>query len=161
MKTRRRNATRRTELLLRGALIFCLIYGVIALTDRPRERFPFFAWNLFTTVPKPQTGDYDVRILSAQGLNGKRVPIYFEDAKLQSAGQLVTGYVAVQRFGQLIREHKQAEADPIRQRFEATYLGSLSHVRYQVVLRLYDIRKRVECRTCFTRIEVIGSYTTD
>lgn len=148
---------RRMEWLLRILIVFVLIYGLIAVSDRKHERFPFFAWDLFTTVPKPHNGDYDVRILSARGLDG--TPIFFEDAHLQNAAQLITGYVAIQHFGKTIDQKGDVQATAARKQFESIYLGSLTDVRYQVVLRLYDIRKRVVCRTCFIQIRVLGTYS--
>jgi hypothetical protein len=148
---------RRSEWLVRILLVFLAVYGLIAIGDRKHEKFPFFAWDLFTTVPKPQSGDYDVRILSAKGLT--HTPIYFEDARLQNSGQLIEGYVAIQHFGKTIDQKGDAKATAARKQFESIYLSSLTDVHYQVVLRLYDIRKRIECHTCFTKVRVLGTYT--
>ncbi len=157
---RRHNPARRLEWAARIALVFVIVYGAIAITGRAHERFPFFAWDLFTKVPKPHKGDYDVRILSADGLGQKPVPIYFEDAKLQPPGQLVQGYVTLQRVGKLLYTHQTPQGDALRKEFESVYFVHLSHVHYQVVLRRYDIRTRVVCRTCYDDVEVLGEYTT-
>jgi hypothetical protein len=149
-------AVRRSEWFLRAALVFLLGYGLIASGGRKHETFPFFAWDLFTKVPKPQIADYDVRILSAKEL--ARTPIYFEDAHLQGPAKLTEGYVAIQRLAVIIDRLGDTQATAERKHFESVYMNSLSDVRYEVVLRFYDIRQRVECRTCFTEVRVLGTY---
>jgi hypothetical protein len=143
---------------MRVMLVFLLAYGLVALRDHSHEVFPFFAWSLFSTVPTPQNGDFDVRILSAQGLP-RPGPIYFEDANLQPGAQEVQGQAALQSLGRLTLQHENRRARTVRKRFESVYLRNLSHVRYQLVQRRWDIRKRVTCRSCFTDIRVLGTYS--
>jgi hypothetical protein len=144
---------------MRIVLVFLVSYGVVALRDRSHEAFPFFAWNLFSSVPASRSGDYDVRILSAQGLSG-RTPVYFEDAHLEPGTQVVQGYVALQSWGKFWRENQWQRAAVVRHRFASIYLRHVSHVRYQLVRRQWDIRTRVTCRSCFSHVRVLGTYTT-
>ena len=54
---------RRIEWLIRGVLVFCLLYvGMIAVGGRSNERFPIFPWDLFSKVPQPEGRDYSIRI---------------------------------------------------------------------------------------------------
>jgi hypothetical protein len=148
----------RTEWIARAALAFVVAYGLIALTERPHERFPFFAFDLFTKVPPQKSADYDVRIIEGNGL--PRVPVFFEDAHLQDPATLIQGYFVIQQFGKLLARHNGPQSDAIRKQFESTYLSRVPHARYEVVVRTYDIRKRISCRSCFTKLRVLGAYTT-
>ncbi len=150
---------RRCEWLIRGALAFCLVYTGVALRDRGHEYFPFFAWDLFSTVPNPQGADYTARLIAAEGFRGG-LPVWFQDAHLQPADQLVTGLFALRNLGALLHDKKPEEAEVARKQFEARYLSTLRHVRYEVVQRVYDVRKRVDCYTCFIETRVLATYST-
>jgi hypothetical protein len=151
---------RRIEWLIRAALVFCLLYaGIIAVSGRANETFPFFAWDLFSKVPSPQGRDYSIRIDQAQGLPGP-FPVYFENANLQNGAQEIQGYFALQVLGQSTEGTIKLDTVALRKNFESTYLAGLSHARYALVKRTYDIRKRVTCPTCFTGVTVLGEYTT-
>ena len=150
---------RRIEWLARGALVFLLVYGVIiGIASRSQETFPFFSWDLFSRVPD-EGADYTVRINEAAGMPGP-LPVYFEDANLQLGAQEIQGYRALQAMGKSLEEGDDMRSTVLRENFESTYLSRLSRVRYELVRRTYDIRKRVDCRTCFTGVSVIGTYTT-
>jgi len=141
---------------VRAALAFCLLYGAVAVLDRGHEIFPFFAWDLFAKVPASLGGDFSVRFVEAEGLQGT-VPVYYEDSHLQSGAREIQGYSALQQLGRsLFRGEARSEA--LRKHFEVTYLTGLRRVRYEVVERTYDIRERVDCRRCFTRIKVLATY---
>lgn len=147
---------RRIEWLFRVALVFCLFYGAVAFADHSDEVFPFFAWDLFSTVPSPQRSDYSALLF---GVGGVGKATWFEEAKLQPPAQAVQGYVALQSLGQYLATGQTLQAAVVRKRFESTYLSSLPRVRYQIVRRTYDIRRRVECQDCFVSKAVIGSFT--
>lgn len=150
---------RRSEWLVRIALVFVVLYGLVAIGDRPHEKFPFFAWDLFSTVPSPNATNYSARLLSANGYE-KPLPVYYEQSGLQDPGNEIRGYFALQALGKSIRSRNDTQAASLRRAFEATYLKGLSNVRYEIVQRSYDIRARVSCATCFTRETVIATYTT-
>jgi hypothetical protein len=44
----RRSALRRSEWLVRAAVVFCVLYAVVAALTRTDERIPFFGWSLFS-----------------------------------------------------------------------------------------------------------------
>ena len=150
---------RRSEWLVRAALVFCLLYGAGAVLDRGHEVFPLFAWDLFAKVPAPHGGDFSARLIEAEGLRGT-VPVYYEDSHLQPGARQIQGYYALQRLGRTLLRGDRALSTGLRKHFEGTYLAGLRHVRYEVVERTYDIRERVECRNCFTKIKVLATYTT-
>lgn len=152
---------RRIEWLLRAALVFCLLYvGIIIVGGgRSHETFPFFPWDLFSKVPSPEGRDYSIRIDQAQGLPGP-LPVYFENSNLQTGAQEIQGYFALQVLGKSTEGTDRLGAAIVRKNFETTYLAGLSHVRYALVRRTYNIRKRVTCPTCFTEVTVLGEYTT-
>ncbi len=151
---------RRSEWLVRVVLVFCVVYGAIAIQDRGHEKFPFFAWDLFSTVPKQHNADYSVRILQADGLRVP-LPVYFEQTQLYQPLKEGQGYHALQLLGQVTAKGDALRAAILRKRFEQTYLSNvLSHVRYQLVRRIFDIRTRVECLHCFISEKVIGTYST-
>jgi hypothetical protein len=147
---------RRIEWLMRGALVFCVFYVSFVVIHRSPEVFPFFGWDLFSTVPAPVSRDYSARIY---GIDGSSKPTWYENAELNSAAQEVQGYILLQRLGQsLATGQKFAAAIQLKQ-FETAYLNSLPKVRFEIVQRTYDIRKRVDCQTCFLSDKVLGSYT--
>lgn len=150
---------KRSEWLVRLALIFVVLYALVAIGDRPHEKFPFFAWDLFSTVPSTHVTNYSARLIAADGY-AKPLPVYYEQSGLQAPGDEIRGYFALQTLGKSIRTTNETRTASLRQAFEATYLKGLSHVHYQIVQRSYDIRVRVSCPTCFTRESVIATYTT-
>jgi hypothetical protein len=149
---------RRSEWLVRVVLVFCLVYGAIAIQDRGHEKFPFFAWDLFSTVPPQRNADYSVRILQAGGLR-VALPVYFEQAKMYEPLKQGQGYIAIQVLGRTTARGPAGRAAVLRKRFELTYLNILTGVRYQLVRRVFDIRTRVKCIECFVSEKVIGTYT--
>lgn len=148
---------RRSEWLVRAVLAFCLVYGVVAVADRGREVFPAFAWDLFAKVPAAHGRDYTVRITEATGLK-VAVPVFYENSRLQGGAREVQGVYALQQLGRTLARGQRARADVLRKRFEAIYFAGHPRVRYEVVERTYDIRARVDCRECFTRIRVLAGY---
>jgi hypothetical protein len=148
---------RRCEWLVRAVLVFCLLYGVVAVLDRGHETFPFFAWDLFSKAPGRYSGDFSVRILEAHGLRVP-LPVYFEAAELYPPIKERQGYQAIQLLGRTTQGGDKLRTALLRKRFEATYLNVLSGVRYQLVRRSFDIRKRIECLHCFIEQEVVGTY---
>jgi hypothetical protein len=149
---------RRSEWLVRLSLVFLLLYGAIAISDRGHEKFPFFAWDLFTKVPQQQSADFSVRLIQAQGVRVP-LPVYFEASRVNSLVAQIQGYKAIQVLGlSIVRRDGRAAA--LRKHFESTYLSSLRNVRYQVVRRVYDARQRVDCRTCYIRVRVVATYST-
>src|SRR4051812_42764538 len=109
---------RRGEWLVRAVLVFCLLYGAVAVVDRTNEVFPFFAWDLFATVPDPHGTDYSIRITAADGATTK-LPVYFEDSHLLSDDLEVQGLAALQQLGQSAEDGDTAKADAERKRFDA------------------------------------------
>jgi hypothetical protein len=144
------------EWLMRAALVFCAFYVSLALLHRSDEVFPFFGWDLFSTVPAPVALDYSARIY---GVDGSPKGTWFENANLQPSAQEVQGYVLLQGLGKSLAGGNAGAAAVQRRQFETAYLGSLPNVRYEIVQRTYDIRDRVDCRNCFLSDKVLGSYT--
>ena len=150
---------RRIEWVVRAALVFCLLYAVVALPNRRNEKFPIFSWDLFSTAPNPTSTDYSLRLVAADGLTTP-VPVYYERSGLQSGGQQIQGYTALQRIGRALDQGHKRQADTLRTAFESTYLNKLTHLRYEVVKRTFNIRDRVDCDSCFIKTTVLGTYGT-
>jgi hypothetical protein len=148
----------RSEWVIRVALVLCLVYGAIAINGRTHDKFPFSSWDLFSQVPAAHGGDYDVRLLSARGIKVS-LPVYFENSQLKGGAEEIQAYYTLQLLGRALRSGNPATATAVRNRFESTYLAGLSAVRYQVVERIYDVRRRVDCSTCFSQVRVLGTYT--
>jgi hypothetical protein len=145
------------EWLMRGALVFCVLYVSFALVHSGTEVFPFFKWDLFSTVPAPVSRDYSARIY---GLDGPSKRTWFENADLVPQGQEVQGYILLQALGRSLASGKALPAAIQLKRFESAYLNKLPKARFEIVERTYDIRKRVDCQNCFLTDRVLGSYTT-
>jgi hypothetical protein len=150
---------RRIEWVVRGALVFCLLYALVALPDRRHETFPFFSWDLFSSAPNPIGTDYSVRLIAADGLTTP-LPVYYERSGLQRGGQQIQGYTALQRLGQAVDRGQTRLVATLRSAFESTYLNELTHLRYEVVRRTFNIRARVDCDSCFIDQTVLGTYGT-
>jgi len=150
---------RRIEWVVRGALAFCLLYAVVALPTHDHETFPIFSWNLFSNAPNPIGTDYSVRLIGADGLTTP-LPVYYERSGLQSGGQEIQGYTALQRIGHAFDQGQKRQVDTLRRAFESTYLNKLTHLRYELVRRTYNIRDRVDCDSCFLKATVLGTYGT-
>ena len=149
---------RQIEWVVRAALVFCLLYAIAALPNR-QQTFPLFSWNLFSSAPNPNSTDYSVRLLAADGLTTP-LPVYYERSGLQSGGRQVQGYAALQRLGRAVDEGQTLQAATLRRTFESTYLNELTHLRYELVRRTFNIRVRVDCDSCFTDQTVLGTYRT-
>jgi hypothetical protein len=150
------SAMGRIEWLMRGALVFCVFYVSFVVIHRSPEIFPFFGWDLFSTVPAPVSRDYSARIF---GLDGASKGTWYENAELDSAAQEVQGYILLQRLGRSLATGQKLTAAIQLKQFETAYLNSMPKVRFQIVERTYDIRKRVDCQTCFLSDKVLGTYT--
>jgi hypothetical protein len=138
--------------------VFCLLYAVVALST-DEEKFPIFSWDLFSKVPNPTSTDYSVRLIAADGLNTP-LPVYYERSGLQSGGEQIQGYTALQRIGRAFGQGQKRQVDTLRKTFESTYLNELTHLRYELVRRTFNIRDRVDCDSCFTKVTVLGTYGT-
>lgn len=138
--------------------MFCALYAVVAVQEGRDEHFPIFNWDLFSHVPSPHGTDYSVRLLEAPGFR-RPLPAYYEDLNLQPAGQEVQGYFALQELGKTLEQGDAARAEKLRRTFESTYLNTFRQARYEVVKRTYDIRARLDCRTCFADVTVLAPYT--
>ena len=149
---------RQIEWVVRSALVFCLLYAVVALPNR-QEILPFFSWNLFSNAPNPISTDYSVRLIEADGLTTP-LPVYFERSGLQRGGREAQGYAALQRIGQAFDQGQKRQVDTLRKAFESTYLNELTHFRYELVKRTFNIRDRVECDSCFIKTDVLATYGT-
>ena len=149
---------RRSEWLTRIALVFVALYGLNALTNRMHEKFPAFAWDLFSSVPNPYETDYSARIVGGNNLP-VRPPVFFEDSGLQNAAREIQGFFALQVLGKALQRGDSPHVESLRRSFESAYLGNISHVRYEIVRRTYNIRTRVRCRSCFTSVKVLGTFT--
>lgn len=156
-RSRAGRGKRRSELLVRAALVFCLAYGVFVVQTHGSEKVPFFAWDLFSSVPPSKGVDYSVRIVEADGL-GKSVPVYFENADLHPKSFEIQGYVALQALGKALDGNEPMRAELMRKGFEGSYLSNLGDVRYEIVRRTYDTRARVNCRDCFLDEDVRATY---
>jgi hypothetical protein len=143
---------------VRATLAFCLLYALVALPSR-NERFPLFSWNLFSNASNPTGTDYSVRLVEADGLKA-RLPVYYERSGLQSGGREIQGYTALQRLGQAFDQGQKLRVETLRNAFESSYLNDLTHVRYELVRRTFNIRDRVDCDSCFTKETVLATYGT-
>ncbi len=150
---------RRSEWLVRTVLVFLALYGLLAVGTRNHEKFPFFAWDLFSSVPTAHSADYSARLIAADGYS-RRLPVYFEQSGVTAGAQEIQGYTALQAFGKAIRSGDKTRTATLRRSFEATYFPGLTRVRYEIVRRTFDIRVRVTCLSCYTQETVVASYTT-
>ena len=116
---------RRSEWLVRVAVVFCLLYGVIGAHDRHQDAFPIFSWDLFTRVPNPRKSDYSIRLLETDGVPLKR-PMYFEAAGLAKEGRAAQAYIAMQHLGAAVSRDNGMAIAILRSRFEATYLNQFA-----------------------------------
>jgi hypothetical protein len=154
-----RAALKRSEWLVRAALVFCALYALVAFQDRHTERFPFFSWTLFSDVPDPKSTDYSVRLLERDG-TVLTPPLYYADAKLVDQGQLVQANRQMKGLGRAIeREGADSPGSVYRAAvFEDQFLGKYQSGRFEVVKRTFDIRDRFDCH-CFSNEEVLGEFT--
>jgi hypothetical protein len=79
---------------------------------------------------------------------------------LQNGGREIQGYAALQQIGRALDEGQKRQADTLRRTFESTYLSDLTHLRYELVRRTFNIRDRVDCDSCFIGATVLGTYGT-
>ncbi len=114
------------------------------------ERFPFFAWDLFSSVPAADQTNFSARLISADGFTHP-LPVYFEHAKLIPAGQEIQGVFVLQALGKAVTSGYHTRVESLRRTFETGYLGHLSNVHYEIVRRVYDIRVRSRCAASFTQ----------
>ena len=157
-RARAGRGARRSELLVRAVLAFCVVYGIFVVQTHGSETLPFFAWDLFSSVPAREGADYSLRIVEAEALK-KPVPVYFENADLHPAAFEIQGYVALQALGKAIDAGEAIRAEVMRRSFEGTYLSDIGDVRYEIVRRTFDTRARVDCRECFIDEDVRATYT--
>jgi hypothetical protein len=148
---------RRSEWAVRAALVFCLLYALVALPNRQTEKFPIFSWDLFSQAPNPRATDFSIRLLAADGMRTP-LPVYYERSNLQQGGQEIQGFTALQRIGGAYDRGDKRRGDTLRSTFESTYLSGLKNVRYEVVKRTYNIRDRVDCDSCYSKETVLGTY---
>jgi hypothetical protein len=141
---------------MRGALVFCLFYVSFVVIHRSPEVFPFFGWDLFSTVPAPVSRDYSARIY---GLDGRSKATWYENADLKPPAQEVQGYILLQAVGRSLASGNRLKAAIQLKQFETAYLNTVPNVRFEIVERTYDIRKRVDCQNCFLSDKVLGSFT--
>jgi hypothetical protein len=153
----RRSALKRSEWLVRAAVVFCLLYAVVAALTRTDERFPLFGWSLFSEVPNPHGSDYSVRLVE---LDGRRLrpPQYYENAKLVDQGRLVQATRAMTALGRTVERDPDGDAATFRAgAFEGVYLTAFERGRFEVVKRNFDIRDRFDCK-CFVSETVLGEF---
>jgi hypothetical protein len=143
--------------LVRAAVVFCLLYAIVAALTRTDERFPLFGWSLFSEVPSPDGSDYSVRLVE---LDGRRLqpPQYYEDAKVVDQARLVQATRAMTALGRAAE--RDPDGDTVASRaglFEDVYLNRYESGRFEVVKRTYDIRDRFDCK-CFVSESVLGEF---
>jgi hypothetical protein len=132
--------------------------GIRAYTQErgARETFPFFNWDLFSRVPKPEQVSYGFRFTA---IDGQRLdaPTYFEETLLpahqSSPAQIMIGVIG--------GAHERGDATTVeryREVWESRYLQPLTSASYELVRREFTIEERYEC-DCFTSEVVLAEFT--
>lgn len=123
----------------------------------PRETFPFFNWQLFSKVPPAVNTSYGVRILEVDGVPVDP-PRYFEASPdLFPSAKSPEASTAARAWGGHLRAGREVESEFAQDLFEARFLATATHVRYEFVERRYDIIERVSC-DCYVSEEVLGEF---
>lgn len=157
---RRSDPRRRTtiHLMLTAGLI--AVYSAVLLWTGPTsitETFPVFNWQLFSKVPHPVSTSYGVRILEVDGVP-LDPPRYFEEAgDLFPNAKAPEAPTAAKAWGQHVQAGRLPEAAYVEELYEARFFSAVESVRYELVVRRYDVVERVEC-SCFLSEEVIGEF---
>lgn len=150
---------RSTRLVLCMAAVLA-VYGAIVVQNglrAPRERFPFFKWELFSRIPAPQRDSYSIRLIE---VNGEKLdkPVYFEDAKgIIGASKSPEGYQTLQHFGSAVEHGQFLRIANTKEILESRFMPELTQARYELVRRHFDLLERTECH-CFISEKVIGEY---
>ncbi len=126
-------------------LLIALAYASIGLTSwatKSPEIFPFFSWDLFSSVPQPVASNYGLRIHEVDG-QILHEPIYFEHAdRFFRNAKSIEAFTLIQNLGHAISTRNTTEAETIRQMLEMTHLQDASTLSYEVVFRRFDVIER-------------------
>jgi hypothetical protein len=154
---------RRTERLARAAVGLVVVYcsflvrdGLARAREQPSgETFPFFMWELFSTVPEPHQTDYGLRLVEIDGsaVDG----VYFEESLLPSH-QASAAQGVIGRMGADLEAGRTDDLEVARLLLETRYLYPLSTARYELVKREYDVGDRYDC-SCFTSEIVLAEFS--
>lgn len=149
---------RRMERLIRGAVVFCVLYAALPVVTGRGEVFPVFRWDLFASTPQPSRTDGGVRLVALDG-RPLTPPVYLEASGLVSGANRAQARQAAQQLRSALRRGDERLPELIA-RFESSYLGRYDSAEYQLVERRYDIRDRVTCE-CYLAEEVLAEYSFD
>jgi hypothetical protein len=149
---------RRTEWLLRVAIVLCVLYAAIPVVANRQEIFPVFRWDLFAKTPNPVRVDSSVRLLELDG-RALSPPVYLEEAGIVVEGAAAQARSGMERLARAVRNEEEG-LEPLRARFEMTYLGGYQSGRYELVQRRYDILERRTCE-CYLAEVVLAEFDFD
>lgn len=149
---------RRVERLARLLAAFLILYGLVVVIPpavatvrgeaRPSERFPFFAWSLFSEVPPAERARYGLRFLSIDG-EVLDPPLYFEEADgLIQNNKAPAAQMVIGRLGKAVEQSNPAFVASQRWLIESTHLQEVESAEYEIVYTRSDIIDRIECG-CF------------
>jgi hypothetical protein len=135
-------------------------YLVVLVVNGPRssiEAFPVSRWELFSMVPPRENTSYGVRLVEVDGVV-LDPPRYFEESRdLFRSARSPDVPVLVARWGRHAEAGRESDAEAARRLFESRFLADAGTVRYELVLRRYDIVERVECG-CYVSEEVLDAH---
>lgn len=152
----------RADRVVAGTVAVLVGYvGLIGLRERTAdgtELFPFFKWELFSSVPNRESQDFTIRLLEIDG----RVldePLYFADAGEHiSTAKSPDAVETINRFGEAVRDDRPLVADRQRTLVEGGFLYELGSARYQLVQRRFDLIDRIRCADCFVEERVLAEF---
>jgi hypothetical protein len=120
------------------------------------ETFPFFVWELFSRVPKPEQTSYGVRLTAMDG-TVLTTPVYYEDSLLPTH-QSSPAQAMIAVIGRAYAQGDEERVERYRTIFESRYLQPLEQATYELVWREFDIEERYSCE-CYTSETVIAEFT--
>ena len=157
---RARWPVRRSTRLVLCVVAVLTVYGTLMAQNglrAPRERFPFFKWELFSRIPPPQRDSYSIRLIEVNGEKLEK-PVYFEDAKgIIGRSNSPEGYQTLQQFGRAVERGQFLRSANTKEILESRFMPELTQARYELVQRHFDVLERIECH-CFISEKVIGEY---
>lgn len=106
------------------------------------ELFPFFSWDLFSTIPQAERSDYGLQIVAVN--NTPLVePLYYENAAQWFAQpNSIEAYVLIQSLGNALVSSDPGSTRTVRKQLESIYMGKVVNAEYRIVRRKFDIRQR-------------------
>ena len=162
-KTARRRArpSRKVDLVVSLAFVVLLLYILVLVENGPRtqdERFPFFNWSLFSSVPGPERESYGVRLVEVDGARLEE-PVYYENAEgIIATSSSPDAFQLIQVMGKATEANRPGQAASARETLETRYMQGVTSARYELVSRTYDVLERFECE-CYREEDSVAEFT--